>query len=102
MLLGIPGFKTDRWTMKFVSRALGRKVTDNEARTLLLDAAEQMEVNPTDLDHAIWDHERNRNESAPEPELEAEPQAEPELEAKPGPEPNTDPDVEQPDADSKS
>lgn len=60
MLLDRPGVKADRWITRFVVRALERDVKPQEARDLLLDAASKLEVSPMNLDHAIWDYERNR------------------------------------------
>ncbi|MBO0907781.1 hypothetical protein [Arthrobacter sunyaminii] len=59
MLLGKPGIKADRWIVRFAGRALGRDVTATEAKALLFEAAAELEATPTELDHAIWAHERD-------------------------------------------
>lgn len=60
MLLDRPGVKADRWITRFVVRAVERDIKPQEARDLLLGAASKFEVSPMNLDHAIWDYERNR------------------------------------------
>ena len=64
MLLGKPGVKADRWILRFVSRGLGRDLTPAEARSLLHEVADHLDATPTELDHAIWAYERERQ--APE------------------------------------
>ena len=64
MLLGKPGIKADRWIVRFVNRALDREVTAAEAKALLIEAAAELEATPTELDHAIWAHERDLQERA--------------------------------------
>ena len=64
MLLGKPGIKADRWIVHFVNRAIGRDVTAAEAKALLIEAAAELEATPTELDHAIWAHERDLQERA--------------------------------------
>ncbi len=56
MLVGKPGVKADTWVCRFVEGAVGRPVASQEAGTLLHRAAAELEVNPTNLDHAIWSH----------------------------------------------
>lgn len=60
VLLGVPGVKADVMIRRFVGGAIGRHPTAAEARTLLLEAAERIDVNPTELDHAIWAWQRGR------------------------------------------
>lgn len=60
MLLGTPGVKADTWIVAAVSRALGRQVSPQEARQIVIGAAEALETNPTELDHALWTYERSR------------------------------------------
>ncbi|WP_247828239.1 hypothetical protein [Arthrobacter antioxidans] len=60
MLLGMPGVKADTWIVAAVSRALGRQVAPQEARHIVIEAARALETNPTELDHALWAHERSR------------------------------------------
>ncbi len=55
MLAGLPGVKADRMVLRFVAEATGRNdVTPESAAKLVRDAAKQMDVSATDLDHAIW------------------------------------------------
>lgn len=60
MLLGVPGVKADVMVMRFVGSTLGREVPAAEARDLVLAAARRMDVDATDLDHAIWSWQRKR------------------------------------------
>jgi hypothetical protein len=60
MLLGRPGVKADTWIVRFVSQSLGRTVAPTEARSMLVAAADVLNVDATQLDHAIWDHVRRR------------------------------------------
>lgn len=60
MLLGSPGVKADTWIVAAVSRATGRPVAPQEARQIVITAAEALKTNPTELDHALWAHERSR------------------------------------------
>ncbi|KAD3515007.1 hypothetical protein GD627_11900 [Arthrobacter yangruifuii] len=60
MLLGKPGVKADRWILRFVRRGLGRELASAEARSLLHEVADRLDAMPTELDHAIWAYERER------------------------------------------
>jgi hypothetical protein len=61
MLLGVQGVKADVMVMRFVADAPGRKsVPCQEARELVLSAAERMSADATDLDHAIWSWQRKQ------------------------------------------
>lgn len=61
MLLNKPGVKADTWIIRFVERAVGRTdVSPGEAHDLVVTAADRLGVNPIELDHALWDHERRR------------------------------------------
>lgn len=61
MLLGQPGVKADTMIRRFVSAAVGRPTVDAaRARELIEATAVQMDVLPTDLDHAIWSYQRGR------------------------------------------
>lgn len=58
MLLGSPGIKADTWITRYVAKSLGRGVTSEESRQLLLRVADMLEVDATALDHALWSHAR--------------------------------------------
>ncbi|TDC41406.1 hypothetical protein [Micromonospora sp. KC213] len=59
MLARLPGVKPDRMICRFVARALGRdRIAPAEAVTLVMQAAERLDVSPTALDHEIWRYER--------------------------------------------
>lgn len=58
MLLGIQDVKADTMIRRYLSRQLGRTVNSDEARGLLLRAAEDLGLEPSALDHAIWRFER--------------------------------------------
>ena len=63
MLAGIPGVKPDRMICRFVADSLGqprRGVTPPFALEILTAAAKEMGMSPTDLDHAVWQFQRNR------------------------------------------
>ncbi len=60
MLLGKPGVKADTWITRIVSRAVGREVSSPEARNVVKAAAKELKVGATELDHALWYHERTR------------------------------------------
>lgn len=65
MLLGVQGVKADVMVTRFVADALGRKtVTPQQARDLVLGAAERMNVEATDLDYAIWSWQRKQPRKA--------------------------------------
>ncbi|RJT78029.1 hypothetical protein D6T63_13870 [Arthrobacter cheniae] len=60
MLLGTPGVKADTWIVAAVGRAVQRQVSPQEAREIVIAAAQALDENPTNLDHALWAHERSR------------------------------------------
>jgi hypothetical protein len=60
MLLGVPGVKADVMVMRLVGSTIARSVTATQARELVLAAAQRMQVDATDLDHAIWSWQRKR------------------------------------------
>jgi endonuclease III len=60
MLLGKPGVKADTWICRFVGRGTGHEVSPQEAKRLVMAAAERLAEDPTHLDHAIWAYERQR------------------------------------------
>ena len=60
MLLGRPGIKADTHIVAFVSHALGdRRTSSAEARSLLVEVSSDMGTDATQLDHAIWHHQRS-------------------------------------------
>ena len=63
MLAGIPGVKPDRMICRFVADSLGlprRGVTSAFALEILTAAAEELDMPPTGLDHAVWQFKRGR------------------------------------------
>jgi hypothetical protein len=67
MLLGHPDVKADVMITRYLHRELdlSRAPTREEARTIVTEAAERLEMSSLDLDHAIWSFERtaaNRQE----------------------------------------
>lgn len=54
MLLGVPGVKADTMVVRFLTNAIGRDVSQSEAERFVTEAASQLEVGATELDHAIW------------------------------------------------
>lgn len=60
MLLGKPGVKADTWICRFVERAIGRDVSPQDAKRLVMAAADRLGEDATHLDHAIWAYERQR------------------------------------------
>jgi hypothetical protein len=63
MLAGIPGVKPDRMICRFIADSLElprRSVTPPFALEILTAAAKEMGMSPTDLDHAVWQFQRNR------------------------------------------
>lgn len=63
MLAGVPGVKPDRMILRFVAEAIGTspaRVTTAEAVRLVSEAADQLGVSATALDHAIWRFQRRR------------------------------------------
>jgi hypothetical protein len=65
MLLGIPEVKADRMIRRFVADALGRQdesnVAPEEARALVLAAANQQNLDWRGVDYAIWRHQSGRS-----------------------------------------
>ncbi|WP_051470631.1 hypothetical protein [Arthrobacter sp. 35/47] len=49
--------KPDRHVLRWLSACLGRRVSVAEARVLLKDAAEVLDVTPWSADHAIWEYQ---------------------------------------------
>jgi hypothetical protein len=68
MRAGVQGVKPDRMIRRFVARALRRPgpqaVGTEEARYLVAATAEWLGVDPSELDHEIWDYERQRKRGA--------------------------------------
>ncbi len=68
LLLGEPRVKADVMIRSFVAQALGlraakgiraeMRVTPERAAALVMEAANQLQVSPPDLDHTIWTYER--------------------------------------------
>ncbi|GAA0970007.1 hypothetical protein ENKNEFLB_03884 [Nocardioides aquaticus] len=58
MLAGHPGVKADTWVVRYVDRAVGRPVDTKTARTLVHEAAAELDHDASALDHAIWKYER--------------------------------------------
>lgn len=58
MLLGQPGVKADVMIRRFVGAGDERAVAAADARKLVKNVAKKMQVNPIDLDHAIWAYQR--------------------------------------------
>lgn len=66
MLLGHPGVKSDTWIGRFVSAALGQALDASDAGAAVKAAAAQLDADPSQLDHAIWDYQRRtRNLGTP-------------------------------------
>lgn len=60
MLAGIPGVKADRMIVRYATRVLGREVAAKGAATLVKAVADQRQLSPIQLDHAIWRFESGR------------------------------------------
>lgn len=60
MLLGQEGVKPDRMIIRFLDKALSRKVSPNEARAILAEVAIRLNLSQIQLDHAIWNFQRGR------------------------------------------
>lgn len=56
MLLSHDGVKADSWITEFVGRAIGRRVSAEDAGRLVKEAAQKLGVDEKTLDHAIWSH----------------------------------------------
>ena len=59
MLLGVEDVKPDTWVMRFVRDRLPHVQNTDAASELVKAVAERMNVRATDLDHAIWRHQRS-------------------------------------------
>jgi hypothetical protein len=59
MLLGLEDVKADVWVRHFVARAIGSELSAAEVSQLVKSVAARMNVSATDLDHAIWRHQRS-------------------------------------------
>lgn len=59
MLLGRSDFKPDTWVMRFVREPIPG-ITTEQARELLNAAADRLDLDPSELDHAIWNYQRAR------------------------------------------
>jgi 3-methyladenine DNA glycosylase/8-oxoguanine DNA glycosylase len=60
MLLGAPGVKADTWIVRFVRKAVDRRVDAKAAEQLVEAAAPHFGRTATELDHAIWAHARRK------------------------------------------
>ena len=60
MLLGQEGIKPDRMIIRFLEKALARKVSTDEAREMLAEVAHKLSLSQIQLDHAIWNYQRGR------------------------------------------
>ena len=61
MLLGHPGVKADTMIIRFVASALHvDSIESTRAREAVLGAAQLLDVQARDLDHAIWRHQSGR------------------------------------------
>ncbi|MGB3764447.1 MAG: hypothetical protein WA966_14630 [Ornithinimicrobium sp.] len=58
MNAGVPGVKADRMIIRWISRAVERRVTARDAESILLGAAGRMGVDAGLLDHAVWAYQR--------------------------------------------
>lgn len=61
MLAGVPGVKPDRMIIRFVADSVGlssRTVPPADALWLVTDAAKDLGISPTVLDHTIWQWQR--------------------------------------------
>jgi hypothetical protein len=61
MLLGAPGVKPDRMIHRFLRAAQGRDVTNAAAERLIRAGAGRLEVQPYELEHAIWKYESDQS-----------------------------------------
>ena len=63
MLAGIPGIKPDRMIIRFVAKALDRQVKTIGTAfcvELLTAVAGELSMTASELDHAIWNHQRGQ------------------------------------------
>ncbi|MCW2950720.1 MAG: hypothetical protein JWN41_1733 [Thermoleophilia bacterium] len=56
MLLNHDGVKADSWITEFVGRAIGRRVSSEDAGRLVKEAAQNLGVDEKTLDHAMWSY----------------------------------------------
>jgi hypothetical protein len=56
MLLSHDGVKADTWIREFVGRAVQGRVTSERAGALVKEAAEKLDLEQKELDHAIWSY----------------------------------------------
>lgn len=56
MLLNHDGVKADSWITEFVGRAIGTRVSSEDAGRLVKEAAQKLGVDEKTLDHAIWNY----------------------------------------------
>ena len=60
ILLGQEGVKPDRMIIRFLEESLSRKVSPDEAQELLAKVAMTKNLSQIQLDHAIWNYQRER------------------------------------------
>ncbi|AIT61658.1 hypothetical protein [Corynebacterium doosanense] len=60
MLVGLPGVKADRMIVRFVTDAVGRPVSPLEASALVEEVSQELDLNPTHVDHALWRFQSHR------------------------------------------
>lgn len=60
MLLGVPGIKPDRMIRRFLKDATGHAFANAYAEQVLRAVATQLGIQEHELDHAIWQYERER------------------------------------------
>jgi hypothetical protein len=61
MLLGAPGVKPDRLIHGFPKEATGHTFTGAEADQVIGCVARALDIQPYELDHAIWHYESERS-----------------------------------------
>lgn len=58
MLLGSPDVKADTWIVRYVSKVLERQISSTDAQRIVNLVAEERQISPIQLDHAIWQYAR--------------------------------------------
>lgn len=60
MLLGRPGVKPDRMVHRFLKQATKRTYSNRDAESLITQAATTLDVQPHELEHAIWKYQSDQ------------------------------------------